>query len=67
VRLSPHKLRQTCASHLLMAGAQPETIQRYLRHQDVATTMIYLHVPQNRQDDEISQAFAMTLCADRVL
>jgi site-specific recombinase XerD len=39
-------------------GAQLETIQRHLGHQDVATTMIYLHVPQKRQDDEISKAFA---------
>jgi hypothetical protein len=25
---------------------------------DVATTMVYLHVPQKRQDDEIGKAFA---------
>ena len=58
VRLSPHKLRHTCATYLLMAGAQLETIQRHLGHQDVKTTKDYLHVPQKRQDDEISQAFA---------
>jgi Phage integrase family len=57
VKLSPHKLRHNCASYLLLNGAQLETIQRHLGHQDVKTTMIYLHVPQKRQDDEISQAF----------
>jgi site-specific recombinase XerD len=41
-----------------MAGAQLETIQRHLGHQDVKTTMVYLHVPQKRQDDEIGRAFA---------
>jgi site-specific recombinase XerD len=58
VRLSPHKLRHTCATYLLMAGAQLETIQRHLGHQDVKTTMVYLHVPQRRQEDEIGRAFA---------
>jgi site-specific recombinase XerD len=58
VRLSAHKLRHTCASYLLMAGAQLETIQRHLGHQDVQTTMIYLHVPQRRQEEEIGRVFA---------
>jgi integrase/recombinase XerD len=58
VRLSPHKLRHTCASYLLAGGAQLETIQRHLGHTDLATTMIYLHIPQKRQDDEIGRVFA---------
>jgi hypothetical protein len=29
-----------------------------LGHQDVKTTMIYLHVPQQRQEEEIGRAFA---------
>jgi site-specific recombinase XerD len=58
VRLAPHKLRHTCASYLLAGGAQLETIQRHLGHTDLATTMIYLHVPQQRQEDEIGRVFA---------
>jgi integrase/recombinase XerD len=58
VRLSPHKLRHTYASYLLAGGAQLETIQRHLGHADMATTMIYLHIPQKRQDDEIARVFA---------
>ena len=58
VKLSPHKLRHTCASYLLAGGAQLETIQRHLGHADVKTTMIYLHVPQRRQADEIGRVFA---------
>jgi site-specific recombinase XerD len=57
VRLSPHKLRHTCASYLLMKDAQLETIQRHLGHQDVKTTMVYLHVPRKRQEEEIGRAF----------
>jgi site-specific recombinase XerD len=41
-----------------MHGAQLETIQRHLGHQDVKTTMVYLHVPQPRQEEEIGRAFA---------
>jgi site-specific recombinase XerD len=57
-KLSPHKLRHTCASYLLAGGAQLETIQRHLGHQDLQTTMIYLHMPQQRQEDEIGRVFA---------
>jgi site-specific recombinase XerD len=58
VRLSPHKLRHTCASYLLMKDVQLETIQRHLGHQDVKTTMLYLHVPRKWQEEEIGRAFA---------
>jgi site-specific recombinase XerD len=57
VKLSPHKLRHTCATYLLYHGAQLETIQRLLGHSDVKTTMIYLHTPQKRQEEEIGRIF----------
>jgi site-specific recombinase XerD len=57
MKLSPHKLRHTCATYLLAGGAQLETIQRHLGHAELATTMIYLHVPQQRQADEIGKVF----------
>jgi integrase/recombinase XerD len=57
VKLSPHKLRHTCATYLLYHGAQLETIQRLLGHADVRTTMIYLHTPQKRQEEEIAKIF----------
>jgi site-specific recombinase XerD len=41
-----------------MNGAALETIQRHLGHQDVHTTMIYLHVPAKRHEEEIGRAFA---------
>lgn len=57
VKLSPHALRHTCATFLLYRGAQLETIQRLLGHADVRTTMIYLHTPQKKQEEEIGRIF----------
>ncbi len=41
-RVSPHTLRHTYASHLLLADYDLQTIQKLLGHTDVKTTMIYL-------------------------
>lgn len=39
-----HDLRHTCASRLANApGANPKTVQRYLRHADLTTTLGYVH------------------------
>lgn len=57
VKLSPHKLRHTCASYMLYHGAALETIQRVLGHENIKTTMIYLHVPQRKQEEEIDRIF----------
>jgi integrase/recombinase XerD len=55
-----HRLRKTCATRWSEAGVPVRTIQQWLGHKDLATTMRYLgvadmHAPHMRQ--KIDQAF----------
>jgi integron integrase len=45
-RVSPHTFRHCFATHLLMAGYDIRTVQELMGHEDVKTTMVYLHILQ---------------------
>lgn len=46
-----HTLRHSYATHLLDRGINIRTIQRYLGHTSLETTMIYLHLTKAGQED----------------
>lgn len=48
-----HILRHTFCSHLAMAGASPITIQSLAGHENLETTMGYMHLSPNATDEAI--------------
>lgn len=61
-KYGPHKLRHTFATNFLRNGGSLEALRRILRHNDIQTTQIYMHLG----DDDILMAHGQASPLDRM-
>jgi integrase len=44
LKVTPHTLRHTCASRMVMRGVDLRRVQMWMGHKDIKTTLIYAHL-----------------------
>lgn len=55
-RLTPHMLRHTCATNMVMAGMDAVTVKAQMGHKDIQTTLnIYTHVTAEHQQSQVDK------------
>lgn len=54
-QISPHKLRHTCTTNPLDAGAERADIEAPLGHESISTTQIYTNVGQERMEQVVGR------------
>ena len=55
-RITPHTMRHTFATDLLLSGADIRSVQSMLGHASITTTQVYTHIT-NKQLREVHKKF----------
>lgn len=50
-----HQLRHAFCSHALMQGIDPRTVQKWMGHKDLKTTLRYAHVSPDHEKEAIQR------------